>query len=43
LVGDRRWLEALPLLRGLVEYCAGLYAGKGGIVRASVRQERAVK
>jgi DNA replication ATP-dependent helicase Dna2 len=39
LVGDRRWLETMPLLRRLIEYCAGLYGGRGGIVRASVRQE----
>jgi DNA replication ATP-dependent helicase Dna2 len=36
LVGDRPWLEAKPLLKRLIAYCASLYDGKGGLVRATV-------
>lgn len=36
LVGDRRRLAAFPLLARLVDYCASLYGGHGGIVTARV-------
>jgi hypothetical protein len=37
LVGDRPWLETMPLLQRLIAHCAGLYGGKGGIVRATIQ------
>jgi DNA replication ATP-dependent helicase Dna2 len=36
LIGNRSRLEKTPLLAGLVAYCATLYGGRGGIVRASI-------
>jgi DNA replication ATP-dependent helicase Dna2 len=36
LVGDRVWLEGTPLLKRLIGYCASLYDGRGGVVRARV-------
>ncbi|HEX6817091.1 MAG TPA: C-terminal helicase domain-containing protein, partial [Ktedonobacterales bacterium] len=36
LVGERRMLESVPLLRELLAYCAGLYGGRGGLVTARV-------
>lgn len=35
LVGDRALLERAPLLARLVAYCAGLYGGQGGVLRAA--------
>ncbi|MGE5334964.1 MAG: AAA domain-containing protein [Nitrososphaerota archaeon] len=37
LLGNRAALEQVPLLRQLVDYCASLYGGHGGIIAA--RQE----
>jgi DNA replication ATP-dependent helicase Dna2 len=34
LVGDRRWLAGEPLLAQLVDYCVGLYGGRGGCITA---------
>ncbi len=34
LLGDRRWLASDPLLARLVDYCAGLYGGRGGCISA---------
>jgi DNA replication ATP-dependent helicase Dna2 len=34
LVGDRRWLAGEPLLAQLVDYCMGLYGGRGGCITA---------
>ncbi|MGH2515187.1 MAG: DEAD/DEAH box helicase, partial [Ktedonobacterales bacterium] len=39
LVGDRRALESIPLLRDLLTYCAGLYGGRGGLLSARVGTE----
>ena len=39
LVGDRKRLEATPLLDQLVSYCAELYGGRGGIVTARIAAE----
>jgi DNA replication ATP-dependent helicase Dna2 len=36
LVGERDWLGRQPLLQRLHAYCAALYGGRGGIVRAQV-------
>ena len=34
ILGNRAALEEIPLLRRLVAYCASLYEGPGGIIRA---------
>ncbi len=34
LIGDRQWLTQVPLLSRLLDYCANLYGGRGGIVNA---------
>ena len=39
LVGERRMLESVPLLRELLTYCAALYGGRGGLVTARVSME----
>ncbi len=39
LVGDRRWLATMPLLKRLIDYCATLYGGSGGIARASIQRQ----
>ena len=39
LVGERRMLESVPLLRDLLSYCAGLYGGRGGLLTARVGME----
>jgi DNA replication ATP-dependent helicase Dna2 len=41
LVGDRALLERSPLLARLVDYCAGLYGGQGGVLRAAVERTAA--
>jgi DNA replication ATP-dependent helicase Dna2 len=37
LIGNRTRLEKMPVLAGLIAYCAALYNGRGGIIRASIR------
>ena len=39
LTGDRDWLAATPLLARLIDYCAALYGGRGGIVNARIGAE----
>jgi DNA replication ATP-dependent helicase Dna2 len=34
LLADRQWLTTKPLFARLVDYCAGLYGGRGGCVTA---------
>jgi DNA replication ATP-dependent helicase Dna2 len=34
VIGNRRRMEAHPLLRRLVTYCRALYDGRGGVVTA---------
>ena len=36
LVGDRALLDQSPLLARLAAYCAGLYGGRGGLLRAGM-------
>jgi DNA replication ATP-dependent helicase Dna2 len=36
LIGSRSRLEKVPVLAGLIAYCAALYDGRGGIIRASI-------
>jgi DNA replication ATP-dependent helicase Dna2 len=36
LIGSRSRLETVPVLAGLIAYCAALYDGRGGIIRASI-------
>ncbi len=40
MVGDRAWLTRAPRFARLVDYCASLYGGRGGVARAAVRTAR---
>lgn len=34
LIGDRHWLKTKPILAQLIDYCAQLYGGYGGVISA---------